>query len=74
MSTRIELCRELDGSVTFRGRIERNDIERIRLDHFDRLLLDDCNRLESSAADRLLALEMIFRRLQEQTCPPASLT
>ncbi len=52
------------GAVLFSGRLNMEDVGRLRLDPLDRALLSD--RVET-AADFLLKIEMIFRRLAEQS-------
>jgi hypothetical protein len=64
--THMELRRDVDGSIVFCGRFNAADLLRIRLDPFDRALLDDCGAEGRTAADWLLALEMLFRRAREQ--------
>jgi hypothetical protein len=41
-------------------------LEYPKLDNFDQLLLKECGQKGASIADRLLGLETIFRRMQEQ--------
>lgn len=54
--------REIDGSVTFSGRISVQDLMAIT-DNFDRLQLDQpCE----TAADFLLDAELVFRRAVER--------
>jgi hypothetical protein len=47
--------------------IEINDLEMVllKLDRFDRLLLDECNK-SNKISDKLLALECMARRIEEQ--------
>jgi hypothetical protein len=46
--------------------IKLNLLEYPKLDNFDQLLLKECGQKGASIADRLLGLETIFRRMQEQ--------
>lgn len=59
----------IDGKLTFRGEITRKDLESLRLDGFDRMLISE---EPESAADVLLQLETIFRRAQEQGKPTSA--
>ena len=51
------------GDIRFRGSLTANDLQRVRLDHIERAQLDS---EAETAADYLLDLEVIFRRLAEQ--------
>lgn len=42
------------------------DVANARLDEVDRAVVRDCEGADRTAADRLLALELIFRRMREQ--------
>ena len=53
---------DINWVVRFRGEVTQNDLVRLPLDAFDLRLLAECDRDPTSAADRLLALEMLFRR------------
>jgi len=53
--------------IKFDGEVHAFDLVKLSLDNFDRALLDDVNNdTSATAADYLLVLEMLFRRLQEQ--------
>jgi hypothetical protein len=64
--TTMRLERNADGDILFSGEVSASDFANLKLDHFDRALLDDCGSKDGSAADWLLALEMLFRRISEQ--------
>ena len=49
--------------ITFTGRVNMRDLARLRLDHVERAAL---RTAPATAADFLLDLEIIFRRLGEQ--------
>lgn len=53
------------GELRFSGVVTMNDLERVQLDNFGRLLLNDCSSADATGADWLLALEYIFRRSHE---------
>lgn len=57
----------MNDDIHFSGTVSASDLITLRLDSFDRMLLDDCSRSNKSH-DWLLLLEMIFRRLNEQDC------
>jgi hypothetical protein len=58
--------RTVEGDLLFSGRVSATNFARLRLDNFDRALLADCEGTGRTAADWLLALETIFRRMREQ--------
>lgn len=64
------LQKNCDGSLTFRGCVDPVDLTKVRLDPFDRAVLDDCGdwraRDGRTAADLLLGLELLYRRMLEQ--------
>lgn len=62
----LRIERDGHGNLVFNGVFTASDFMRMRLDHFDRALLADCDGPDCSAADKLLALEMLFRRAGEQ--------
>jgi hypothetical protein len=64
--TTMQLERTADGDLRFSGVVHGTDFARLRLDSFDRSLIADCEGEGRSAADWLLALETIFRRMREQ--------
>lgn len=54
--------------ISFRGEISVFDMHRLRLDNLDMAVIDDVsNDPKATAADYLLALEVLFRRYSEQT-------
>lgn len=56
-----------DDVISFRGEVRISDLVRLRLNAFDRALLEDINGdTKATSADYLLGLEMIFRRHAEQ--------
>jgi hypothetical protein len=66
---------EAKGKIKFYGEIDYADLARLRLDGMDRALLNDVDSdPEASAADYLLALEVIFRRHAQQLMPDDGLT
>ena len=52
------------GDVVFSGVITGRDIRNLKLDNFERAMLES---KQESAADFLLDAELLFRRHQEQT-------
>lgn len=67
MSTKIELSRDIvTGDLHFKGTVSATDMTSLVMDPFDRKVLDECGGPTATAADRLLGLELIFRRLAEQ--------
>lgn len=57
----------LDDVISFRGEVRSSDLMRLRLDAFDRALLENISSdTNAKAADCLLCMEMIFRRYAEQ--------
>jgi hypothetical protein len=46
--------------------LKLNMMEYPKLDNFDKLVVEECGRPDASIADRLLGLETIFRRMEEQ--------
>lgn len=50
----------------FTVRWMRDDLERLRLDPIDQALIDECNREDATLADRLLGLQTIAFRLEQQ--------
>jgi hypothetical protein len=54
--------------LVFKGRISMHELANLRLDRMDSALLDDVGGDgKATAADYLLALEMLFRRHAEQS-------
>lgn len=64
--TTMRMVRTVEGDLLFSGAVSATDFARLRLDNFDRALLADCQGEGRSAADWLLALETVFRRMREQ--------
>lgn len=62
---KFSLIREHDGTHKFMGELRPEDLITMRLGRFDRALLDDCGK-SNKASDLLLALEMLYRRYEEQ--------
>lgn len=62
------ISREQDTSaIKFAGEITQRDLDRVRLDCIDCMLLRDVGGdASATAADYLLALEMLLRRCEEQ--------
>ena len=63
MKSKIEMWRDHEG-LHFLGFVA--DAEYPRLDAFDAALVRDCDGEDATASDRLLALECIFRRGEQQ--------
>lgn len=65
----IERKRSDDGTdevISFRGEVRISDLIPLSLDRLDRALMDDVSLgKEVTAADKLLVLEMLFRRHTE---------
>lgn len=57
----------ITGDIRFHGQISQCDIQRANLDGFDLALLRDCDpsKDDVTAADLLLALEMLFRKVPQ---------
>lgn len=55
----------LTGEFTYTIKIERRELIHTTFYSFDRALFDDCNTENVTIADRLLALELIARRIEE---------
>lgn len=55
----------ISGDMHFSGIVKSVDVMRLNLDHVDRKVLADCERPGATAADILLALELLFRRIKE---------
>lgn len=56
-----------DEVFTFRGEVRESDLLKIKLDPLDRAVINDVGSdPKASAADFLLALEILFRRHTEQ--------
>lgn len=58
----------LTWAITFEGRIEKRELERLVLDGIDKRVVDSH---AESAADYLQSLEIIFRRWAEQEAAAA---
>lgn len=56
----------MEETITFSGSLTLREIANLKLNAFDRRLLDECGT-SNMAEDFLLALEMLFRRHREQT-------
>lgn len=61
---------DYDDKITVRLEIACGEYVRASLDHFDRLLIRDCEGSEK-VSDHLLALETIVRRIEE-SAPPST--
>lgn len=60
---RIEWHHDENGDLVFNGKVSQFDLMDLKLDRFDRrVLTEPCE----TAADFLLSLELIFRRLDRQ--------
>lgn len=55
--------------IRFSGELTMNELVRLDLSPLDRALVNDVNGSGGQAADYLLVLEMLFRRLSEQAAP-----
>lgn len=56
-----------DCCLEFRIVLDDADFANLELGDFDRAVLADCGGPDRTASDQLLALELIFRRLEEQS-------
>lgn len=54
------------GSKVFILTISISDYVKARFDNFDEALLRECKREDATIADKLLALEMVARRIEEE--------
>lgn len=59
---------KFNGRLRFYGVLMEKDFP--NLDSFDRMLMDQCGNHNATAADWLLALECIFRRIEQQNSLP----
>ncbi len=67
--TVIQMNRTMHGDIQFSGKIDAHDLFKLKLDPVDQMVLDDCSKPTATGADWLLGLELIFRRLNEQSNP-----
>lgn len=58
---------ELTGTQIWTFIINYDERIRVDLDSIDRYMLDECSVSEASIADQLLGLELLARRIEEQT-------
>lgn len=66
---KFEITQNTDGTTSFSGSFSEHELVRLRLDRFDRALISDGARDdEFFSADCLLVLELIYRRMAEQSC------
>ena len=63
---------EITRAVTFSGQLDEDEFLSLRLDALDRATLKACGADRASAADFLLGLEVLFRRLGERSGLDAS--
>lgn len=62
----MEIARNVrDRRIEFKGYITEDEIDSLSLSHFDRAVIADCEGRGRRAADWLLALELIFRKLDQ---------
>lgn len=66
MRSRLEISRCFDGGIHFNGFVSDADMVLMRLSAADQALFDDCMGADCTAADWLLGIEMLFRRMEEQ--------
>lgn len=52
--------------VTYTLQVDAIALSEVRLDEVERRMLRECDGPDSTIADKLLALEMLMRRMQEQ--------
>lgn len=64
MRTGMTFVKEEDG-IRFYGEISATDLMRVKLDQIERMMLAEC-KFNSPTSDHLLALETLFRRIEEQ--------
>jgi hypothetical protein len=64
---KLEWQKDVDGNLWFKGQVDFDDVRRAAelLPPFDLKVLDDCSGLDKTAADLLLALELLFRRREQ---------
>lgn len=60
------IMQRVEGGIEFRGYIDDYDLFRTQLDPLDQKLIQDCEGTDRNASDWLLALETLFRRMEEQ--------
>ena len=65
MRSRMEIMDTEDG-IRFTGLISRLDVVKVRLDAVDRAIIEDCGKPDRSISDWLMALGIIFKRMEEQ--------
>ena len=53
------------GDKVIKLRITATEMQRVHLDRFDRLLLNDCGGPNASISDRILGLETLCRRIEQ---------
>lgn len=56
---------EASRRINFKGSVEMSEVAQLSMDRMDTALLDDCGK-SGKASDLLLALELLFRRHEEQ--------
>jgi hypothetical protein len=57
---------ESDRTYRVSLKIDQYDLQNLELSEFDKLVVADCNQKNSTISDRLLALELICRKIEEQ--------
>jgi len=62
----VEITKNLEGDIEFHGVLTQHDFLALRLDPFDLMLVKECTKDNSKSSDWLLALEYLFRRMDEQ--------
>jgi hypothetical protein len=60
------LERRPNGDIAFSGVLSHADLVRVHLCPFDRAVLDDCEGEGRTPADWALAIELLFRRIEQQ--------
>lgn len=58
----------LEGGITATFEYNGDDLRKINLSSLDHKLLEECEKSDK-ASDKLLALEMLFRRMEENNVP-----
>lgn len=53
------------GDTVFQLRLADADLRNVKLSHFERAVIRECDSPDASLADRLLGLELLARRLEE---------
>ena len=66
MKTSMRMFRNTDGDLCFDGIISANELIRVNFDAIDHAVINSIGVDGTTAADWLLGLEILFRRMHEQ--------